>query len=199
MRQSIRISLLASLGLALTASQVPPANPIPLQAAAAPPVEDMATIERPGNLPPALATAEQLGPADAQAPMDRMILALKLSPEAELRLQRRLADLQDSDSPNFHRWLTPEQFGAEFGPAPEAIDRVTDWLQSSGFRIDEVPAGKLSVTFSGTVDQVERAFRTPIRTFRLDGKLRQGNVRNPAIPRALADVVEGVVSLHNIR
>jgi hypothetical protein len=198
LRQSIRISLLASLGLALTASQVPPANPIPLQAAAAPPVEDMATIERPGNLPPALATAEQLGPADAQAPMDRMILALKLSPEAELRLQRRLADLQDSDSPNFHRWLTPEQFGAEFGPAPEAIDRVTDWLQSSGFRIDEVPAGKLSVTFSGTVDQVERAFRTPIRTFRLDGKLRQGNVRNPAIPRALADVVEGVVSLHNV-
>ena len=197
MRQSTRLSLLASLGLALTAGQVPPASPIPLQAAAAP-LQDLAYLVRSGNLPPALATAQLLGPVDTQAPMERMILALKMSPEAELRLQRRLTDLQDSASPSFHQWLTPEAFGAEFGPPPETLDRVTDWLQSSGFRIDGVAAGKLAVTFSGTVAQVERAFRTPIQAFRLDGKLRQGNVRDPAIPRALADVVEGVVSLHNV-
>ncbi len=198
MRRRSRISLLVLLGCALNAGPVTPADPIPLKVAAALPLEDPQYLERPGNVPPALASARQLGPADARAPMDRMILALKLAPGAEARLERRLADLQDSGSPSFHQWLTPEQFGAEFGPAPEAIGRVTDWLQENGFQVDEVAAGRLSVTFSGTVDQVERAFRTPIRTFSLDGKLRQGNVRNPAIPRALADVVEGVVSLHNV-
>ena len=37
--------------------------------------------------------------------------------------------------------LTPEQFGAEFGPDAEAVDRVTGWLQESGFRLGEVAAG----------------------------------------------------------
>jgi hypothetical protein len=130
--------------------------------------------------------------------MDRMILALKLSPGAEARLERRLADLQDIGSPRYHQWLTPEQFGAEFGPGPEAMERITNWLRHSGFQVDEVAAGRWSITFSGTVEQVERSFRTPIRRFLVDGKVRQGNIRNPSIPRALADVVEGVVSLHNL-
>jgi pseudomonalisin len=152
----------------------------------------------PGNVPAPLAAARQLEPADPDAPMARMILALKLAPEAEAQLQRRLADLQESGSASYHQWLTPEQFGAEFGPAPEAIGRVTGWLREGGFRVDEVAAGRLSVTFSGSVRQVERTFRTPIRRFMLDGRPRQGNLRDPAIPRGLADVVGGVVSLHDI-
>jgi subtilase family serine protease len=151
-----------------------------------------------GNVPAALAAARELGPADPGAPMARMILALKLAPGAEERLQRRLAELQDPGSKACHRWLTPEQFGAEFGPAPEAVGRVTDWLRGCGFRVDEVAAGRCSIVFSGTVAQVERAFRTPIRRFLVDGKARQGNARAPLIPGALADVVEGVVSLHNL-
>jgi pseudomonalisin len=152
----------------------------------------------PGNVPAALASIRTLGPADPGAPMARMILALKLAPEAETRLRQRLADLQDIGSANYHRWLSPEQFGAEFGPAPETIGRVTGWLQESGFQVDDVTAGRLSVTFSGTVAQVERTFRTPIRRFELNGVARQGNLLDPAIPRALAGVVAGVVSLHNI-
>jgi hypothetical protein len=198
-----RTSFSPLLGIALTAlpaaaEHVLPAEPIPVRATTAPVVRTLDDLERPGNVLPALASARQLGPADAQAPMDRMILALKLTPEAEARLEQRLADLQDSDSPSFHQWLTPEQFGAEFGPDPETLERVTGWLKESGFQVEEVAAGRLSIAFSGTVDQVERTFRTPIRRFELDGKLRQGNVRDPAIPRALADVVEGVVSLHNV-
>ena len=193
----------AMLGFALAAlpaaaGKVPPPEPVSVQAAAAPAVVREDYLELAGNVPPALALARQLGPADAQGPMDNMILALKLSPEAELNLARRLAGLQDSASPTFHQWLTPEQFGAEFGPGAQAMDRVTGWLQDSGFQLGEVAAGRLSVTFSGTVGQVERAFRTSIRMFDLNGRRRQGNIRNPSIPRGLADVVEGVVSLHNV-
>ena len=152
----------------------------------------------PGHVPAPLAAAGSLEPADPEAPMARMILALKLAPEAEARLERRLAGLRDSGSASYHQWLTPEQFGAEFGPGPEALGRVTLWLRQGGFRIDELAAGRLSVTFSGSVRQVERTFRTPIRRFMLDGRPRQGNLRDPAIPRDLADLVAGVVSLHNI-
>jgi hypothetical protein len=153
----------------------------------------------PGNVPAALAAARTLGPVDAQAPMVRMILALKLAPEAQARLARQLAEIQDPRSPGYHRWRTPAQFGAEFGPAPEALARVTAWLQAGGFQVEEEAAGRGSIVFSGTVRQVERAFRTPIRSFMLDGRRHQGNLQDPSIPDSLADVVEGVVSLHNLR
>ena len=153
----------------------------------------------PGNVPAALAAAPTLGPVDAQSPMARMILALRLAPAAQARLVRKLAQIQVPGSSDSHRWRTPEQFGAEFGPAPEALARVTAWLQAGGFQVEEVAAGRGSIVFSGTVRQVEQAFRTPIRSFELDGRRHQGNLQDPSIPEALADVVEGVVSLHNLR
>jgi len=151
-----------------------------------------------GNVHPRLASARELGPADAQAPMERMILVLKRTPEAEARLEALLAAQQDPESPDYHRWLTPGQFGARFGPAQGALDRVTGWLEASGFSVDEVAAGRMTVNFSGTVGTVERAFQTSIRRFELDGQTHQANVDDPSIPEGLAEVIAGVVSLHDL-
>jgi hypothetical protein len=194
------LPLAALLGLALAAAPARaglafPPEPLPVRAA---PAAEPDYLALPGNVHPLLAAAEPLGPADAGAPMERMILALKMPEGARAGLERRLAELQDPGSARFHQWLSPEAFGAEFGQGPDAVARVTGWLRSEGFRVDDVAAGRMSVTFSGTVAQVERAFRTPIRRFRVDGRVRQANAADPAIPRDLAGLVEGVVSLHNL-
>jgi hypothetical protein len=151
-----------------------------------------------GDVPPGLAAVRPAGAPDPDAPMDRLILALKPRPGAQADLDRLLADQADPRSPDYHRWLTPEAFGDRFGPTPEALDRTRAWLAGEGLAVEAVSAGRLAITFSGTVAQVERAFRTRIRTFRVDGRLRQGNADAPSIPRALADVVAGVVSLHDL-
>ena len=195
--QALALPLLAA-ALAVSAGQVPLQEPAAAQAAALAAFEHPARRILAGNVPPALAAARPLGPVDARAPMERMILLLKPAPGAEARLEALLAAQQDPDSPDFHRWLTPEQFGARFGPAPEGLDRVTAWLEAGGFSVDEVAAGRRTLLFSGTVAEVERAFQTPIRAFEIDGRLRQGNVDEPSIPSALADVVAGVVSLHDL-
>lgn len=184
------------LGLALAfpahlSAQAPPLQPSLEEA-------DPARPSLPEGVQPLLAQARDLGPADPDAPMERMILALKPPPGAEDRLERLLGDLHDPLAPDYHRWLTPDQFGAAFGVPTEGLERVAAWLQGEGFRIDQVAAGRLAVTFSGTVRQVERAFRTPIRRFRVQGVLRQANAAPPAIPGDLGDVVEGVVSLHDL-
>ena len=203
MSRSLRVPLCSVLGFALSSfpavpGQVLPAEPISARATVPPILEDPDYLELPGNVHPALASARPLGPAEAQAPMERMILALRLAPGAEPRLERFLADLQDPASPDYHRWLSPEQFGARFGPSREDLERVAGWLRAGGFQVEDVAAGRLSILFSGTVRMVEQAFRTPIRMFEVEGQVRQANVSEPAIPRALAEVVEGVVSLHNL-
>ena len=150
-----------------------------------------------GNVHPAVLTATPLGRTDPKLPMERMILAFRLKPETRARLDRLLADLQNPACPNYHQWLTPEQFAGSFGPAPAERARVRDWLTGQGFTIDQEARGGLTLTFSGTVDLVEQAFLTPILDYPFQGRTYHANASDPSIPATLADLVEGPVSLHN--
>ena len=103
----------------------------------------------------------------------------------------------DPSSQNFHRWLTPEEFGESFGRSPEKIDTVKGWLISHGFTIDETAKGGTWINFSGTAAEVDLAFHANMHDYNVDGHLHHANSTDPSIPRALADLVAGPVSLHN--
>ncbi len=150
-----------------------------------------------GNVHPLARPEFDVGPADPSLPMKRMILTLRLSPDKQAELDGLLARQQDRSSPDYHRWLTPEEFGIRFGPSDTDLAVIQGWLNSEGFTIDEVAKGRLWINFSGTVTDVERAFQTRIHDFRVGGELRHANISDPSIPRALAQVVAGVVSLNS--
>ena len=140
-------------------------------------------------------------PVDRPAPdtaMGRMILALKLPDGAQARLETLLAQQQDPASSQYHAWLTPEAFGARFGPAQADLDTVVDWLRNQDFTVEEVGAGRTTIVFSGDVQRVERAFQTLILDYQLEGRAFHANAIAPSIPRALSGLVQGVVSLHNL-
>src|SRR5512136_368473 len=65
--------------------------------------------------------------ADSQ-PINRMLLLLQRSPEQQAALSNLMEEQLTKGSPNFHKWLTPEEFGKQFGPADEDIQAVTAWL-----------------------------------------------------------------------
>jgi len=154
-------------------------------------------VTRHENVHP-LARAEfDRGSADQNMPMDNMILLLSPRASAQAELNTLLADQQDPKSPNFHRWLTPQDFGLRFGPTDQDVADAANWLKSFGFRIDEIGNGKLWINFSGNVQQVERAFQTNIRQYQVNGETHHANATDPSIPRALAGLVQGVVSLHD--
>ena len=150
-----------------------------------------------GNVHPMARPEFDAGASPLSMPMERMILALRMAPEKRAALDELLAQQQDPGSSNYHRWLTPEEFGERFGPSQEEIETVTDWLTSEGFVIEEVGKGRTWVNFSGVVGDVERTFHTQIHDYWVDGVLRHANAWAPAIPRALSNLVAGVVSLHS--
>jgi subtilase family serine protease len=160
-------------------------------------VDDARRTALSGNVHP-LARAEfDRGAVAESQPMNRILLLLKRSDEQESALQDTLAKQQDKSSPTFHQWLTPEQFGAQFGPADTDIQAVTDWLTRQGFSVGKIYSGKTVIEFSGTAGQVQRAFGAAIHNYQVNGKLYSANASDPQIPAALAPVVTGVVSLHN--
>jgi Pro-kumamolisin, activation domain/Bacterial Ig-like domain (group 3) len=130
-------------------------------------------------------------------PIGRMMLLLKRSPEQETALTQLLDDQQNKSSPSYHAWLSPEQFGKQFGPADADIQAVTEWLTSQGFTGIKVGPGRQVVEFSGTAGQVRNAFRAEIRRFVVNGEEYTANANDPQVPAALSPVVAGVVTLHN--
>jgi pseudomonalisin len=160
-------------------------------------VDDNDVVIKPGNVHE-LARAEfDRGPADPSLRYDRMILVLAPRAEAQLAVEQTIADLHNPQSPNYHHWLTPEEFGRRFGPSDQDLAQVTQWLERGGFTVDEVAPGRGWINFSGEVRDVERVFRTHIHDYEIDGKRFHANATSPSVPRALADVVSGIVSLHN--
>jgi len=92
-------------------------------------VDDARRITLSGNVHPLARAESERGAVAESQPMSRILLLLRRSDEQEAALQDTLAKQQDKGSPTFHQWLTPEQFGAQFGPADADIQAVTDWLR----------------------------------------------------------------------
>src|ERR1700753_3164025 len=150
-----------------------------------------------GNVHPMARSEFEIGRAEATLPMERMILLLNRRPGADAEIERLLAAQHDPASPLFHQWLTPQEFGARLGLPGAQVKAFTGWLESHGFTIDEVAAGRGTINFSGSAAQVERAFATEIHDYKVEGVLRHANAIDPSIPAALGEAVKGVVSLNS--
>jgi len=160
-------------------------------------IDDNDTVVVHGNVPPQAEAKDDRGQSDRNLKYEKMILLLQPRSSARDSIERLVSDLNDPASPNYHQWLTPEQFGKRFGISDDDLSDVTGWLQLHGFTIDEIAPGRGWINFSGNVGQVESAFHTSIHDFTVDGKQYHANVKDPEIPRALSDIVRGVVTLHN--
>jgi subtilase family serine protease len=108
-----------------------------------------------------------------------------------------LADLQNPGAPSYHKWLTPAQYGAQFGLSDADLQTVESWLQSHGFKVEKVPQARNVIEFSGNFEQIQSAFHTSIPTLSVNGESHFANMSDPQIPAALAPVVAAVVPLHD--
>ena len=162
-------------------------------------IDEGHVVTLPGNTHPDARKAHDLGKVDDAHPMRHLLLQLRRSPEQEQVVQKFIDALHDPASPQFHNWITAEEFGDRFGVAEQDLDTVTRWLISHGFTVNVVYPSGMVIDFSGTAEQVNRAFGTEIHHLEVGGEKHTGNMSDPKIPAALASVVVGVVSLHDFR
>jgi hypothetical protein len=162
-------------------------------------IDDTRLTALKGNVP-RLARAEyDQGEADSSTQLTNMRLVLSRSSEQQAALDAYLAALQDKSSSNYHKWLTPAQFGKLYGPADSDVAAVVAWLESHGLKLEAVSAGSTNISFSGTISQVEGAFHTSIHSFQANGRQFYSNTTDPRIPTALTTVVKGVAHLNTIQ
>ncbi len=159
--------------------------------------ENMVTLH--GNTRPEANAGNDRGRLDDSYPIDHMFLLLQRSPEKEKALGAMIDQLHNPKSANFHQWMTPAQFGQNYGVAPSDVQKITRWLQFHGFTVNQVYPNSMLIDFSGTSGQVRESFRTEIHQLSVNGESHISNMSDPEIPAELADLVKGVVSLNDFK
>ena len=149
----------------------------------------------PNHLPRWANPDNSVGAVPPEQAMGQLTMVLSRSPEREAALEKLLADQQDPSSPDYHRWLTPAQVGERFGLSSEDIARLTGWLQSQGLHVDWVSPGAVFIGFGGTAANLNRAFQTELRYYRVNGAQRFSVSSDPLIPEALAPAIKAIRGL----
>ena len=108
---------------------------------------------------------------------------------------RYLKQVYNRRSPLYRHYLTQAQLANRFGPSLREYHRVKSWLRAKGFAVMQGTANRLSISARGTEAKAERAFDTPIETFKTARSEVYSNTAAPAVPRSLAGDVRAVIGL----
>ena len=98
----------------------------------------------PGNHPVEAESFRQLGAPNPDLPL-RLRIQFKL--RNKKGLESLLKEQQNPASPNYHKWLTGEEFIKRFGPSPAQVNAVSGWLRAKD-SLSTVSSGD-GVEFSG--------------------------------------------------
>lgn len=162
-------------------------------------VDENRRVALEGNTRPEANLRNDRGVVPDAFPLDHMLLQLRRPAEEEQALQQFIDELQRQGSPDYHHWITAQEFGERFGLAASDIRAITSWLEAHGFRVNSVYPSGMVIDFSGTAGQVRKAFGTEIHRLDANGEKHIANMSNPRIPEALAPAIAGIVSLHDFR
>jgi len=201
--RSILLLLLSGCILAPAFAQAPTAESTkgtasnPTHALITQPIDETQLVTLKGTVLPQARPEADLGVAPDSLPLGRSILMLNSSLAQQASLTKLLNDQQNPKSANYHKWLQPQDFGSQFGAAPEDIEKITQWLERYGFSVEPLMPAHNLIIFSGTEGQLKAAFHTELHNYKVGAETYWANATDPQVPAALSGVIRGFSSLNN--
>ena len=117
----------------------------------------------PGHVPSVVAGLTPKGRLPAT---NHLYLAIGLPVRNQAALDELLRQLYDPRSTNFHKFLTPPEFTARFGPTEQDYQAVTRFAEANGLTVAGTYPNRVVLDVEGCVSNVEQAFHITLRTYR---------------------------------
>jgi subtilase family serine protease len=161
-------------------------------------VESLEKIPVKGHVQPLLRAAQDMGAVD---PAEKLSLSLVFAPSAaqKVALQQLLQDQQNPNSPQYHKWITPEKFAEDFGLSVAQVETVRNWLNGVGIPVREVAPSRNRISFDATAAQAQALFSVELRHYRVNGEMHYANNVEPSVPQVLAGQLVGIRGLNDFR
>ena len=163
------------------------------------PVDESSLVTLHGTVHPLVRSGIDRGRVADSFPTGRMLLLLNRPPDRQAALQQFLLAVHTHGAASYHAWLTPEQFGQQFGPSDTDIESASAWLVSHGLRIAGTSKSRQFIEFSGNAGAVRDAFHTEIHQYTVNGETHYANAGEIKIPAALAPLIGGVSPINDFR
>jgi subtilase family serine protease len=116
-------------------------------------------------------------------------------------LHAYLAELYDPSSPNYHHWLTQEQFGTMFGASDADVLAVARWAQSNGMTVTDIWPNHRFISASIPATKAQSVLNVHLQYFTSNGTGTAALVyapdRDPTLPDDIAARVAYVFGLSN--
>ena len=174
---------------------IPPIAALLLASAALPANAQEARIQMKGSLSPLVRQGRPLNRLNAGETL-RFSFALPLRNQPEL--DALLVSLYKPGDPQFHHFLTPEQFAARFGPTQADYDAVIAYARQQGFAIAATHSNRALLEVTAPTAQAEKAFSLRLMNYQSPaGRVFRAPDAEPALPAAIARRVSGIIGLDN--
>jgi uncharacterized protein (TIGR03437 family) len=154
-------------------------------------------VNLPGHIHPRARAENDQGRVSPVLPLSYVTITLGQSAGQKAALEQLLKEQQTPASPNYHRWITPEEYGQRFGASQEDLDKVTSWLQGQGLTIAAIGRAHNWIAVNGQAAQMEGAFQTELHRFAANGESHFANIVDPSVPAELSGIVRTVRGLHD--
>jgi uncharacterized protein (TIGR03437 family) len=152
-----------------------------------------------GHIHPLARPENDRGRVSPALQLSYVTLTLAQSAAQQAGLDQLLSEQQSPSSPNYHRWLMPEEYADRFGASQAEVNKVTAWIQGQGLAVTAVSRGRNWIAISGPAAQIENAFQTEIHEYVVEGVTHFANATEPSVPSTLGGVIQTVRGLHNFR
>ncbi|HUB89714.1 MAG TPA: protease pro-enzyme activation domain-containing protein [Dyella sp.] len=136
----------------------------------------------------------QVAPLEASKPLH---VEVSLNLRNVDQLQGFLASVNQPGSANYHHFLTPAQFTAQYAPTDAQVQAVVTHLQAFGFHDIKVAPNHLLISADGTAANANAAFNANMKTFRFKGEAHYANAADVTVPQSLGGIVDGVLGLQD--
>ena len=155
----------------------------------------------PKDPPGQVASAIPIGPKP-QADLIHLAVTIKVAdPEG---LQSFVDSVSNPTSPNYRKFISPDEVGRRFGLPINRVKKIQDYLLSQGMTVSLVAKNRMAILADATVAEAETAFHTKIEQYsvakqdKLPGGVFYSFTNSPAIPSDIAFDVEDIGGLENI-
>jgi len=149
-----------------------------------------------GHVPPAV-TRLHLQPISGLPAAQPLKLAISLPLRNSDVLSNAMEQLYDPASPNYHRFLTPAEFTAQFGPSEEDYQQVMDFARNNGLTVSGTYSNRTLLEVSGTVADIERTFQVKLQVYQHPVENRTFYAPDVEPSLALSVPISGIIGLNN--
>lgn len=142
-----------------------------------------------------LANAQNLGAEDLTK---QITVTVWLKHHNEAAFHELVRQIYDKNSPNYHRFLTLDQYHAHFAPTSQEAALVRGYLTNHNLAISAADKNNHYIAAQGRIADVQEAFKVQINRFNVNGVVHRANLTEPTISGSASTVVAAVQGLNDL-